>query len=74
MHNIAILNYVLFPFNGNFPYFATSCFRAKFHIVVVLDYFGPDESFLKIAMNNSGSFWGFNSFSMSRHGFHLHLL
>jgi hypothetical protein len=48
MHDIAVLNDVLFSFDGHFAGFAAGRFRTVQNIVIIFNDFGANETVFKV--------------------------
>ena len=59
VHDISVLNDVLFTFHVHFAGFFHSSFRTVMNEIVIFNDFGANETFFKIGVNNSGALRGF---------------
>lgn len=61
VHDVAVLNDILFAFDAHFAGLFASRFRAESNVIVVLDNFGAYKAFFKVGVNNAGALGGFAS-------------
>ena len=62
MHDVAILHHIILSFNIQLTSLTYSCFAAIFDIVVILDDFSTDKTFLKVSMNYTSTLWSLLTF------------
>ena len=55
MHDVPVLHHVVLTLHGQFTRFAYGGFATIFYIVVVLDDFRTDETFLEVRMDDAGA-------------------
>ena len=55
MHDVAILHHIIFSFHIHFASVLAGSFRSQRNIILKLNYFSADESFLEISMNNASA-------------------
>ena len=53
VHDVAVVDHVFFPFYVHLAGFLDGVLRSQRHEVVVFDYFGPYEAFLKVCMDDA---------------------
>jgi hypothetical protein len=58
MHDVAIMDEVVFSFKPHFSGFLRPRLAAIAHKIIVGDGFGPDEALLEIRMNDAGRLRG----------------
>ena len=55
VHDVAVLHYVFFTFYFEQTSFAYSGFATEADIILILDYFGTNETALKVCVNHTGA-------------------
>ena len=56
MHDVTVLDEILFPFQAKLPLFAGFGFAAAFDKVFIAHHFGTDEAFFKVGVDLAGRF------------------
>lgn len=59
VHYVAVLHHVFLPFHSEASGFTHGGLAAEVYVVVVFDYFGADEPFLEVGVDDSGALRGF---------------
>src|SRR6185369_7698788 len=57
MHDVPVLDDILFSFEAHQPLFLGAGFAITGYVIVESDYFGPDKPFFKIGVNNARGLW-----------------
>lgn len=55
VHDVAVLDDVFLAFDGHLAGVAYGALAAEAYVVVVLDYFGADEAFLEVGVDDAGA-------------------
>ena len=63
MHDITILDYVFFAFDGYFSVFSTTSFGFKLFVVSDTNYFRLDKSSFEVGVNDTCSLRSFPAFA-----------
>ena len=61
VHDVAVLDYIVFAFNAEFTGFAACRFRTESVEVFVFNHFGAYEAAFKVGVDNSGALWCFHA-------------